>query len=466
MQNKGGKITRIELGSAADKADIKQGELLTHINGKPVRDVLDVGFFAQNSLLELIVKNEELQTTRKISIYKEDDEPLGLEFSDDTFDGIRSCQNRCVFCFVEQMPGGMRPSLYVKDDDYRHSFWHGNFITLTNLSEEDFDRLLLFKLSPIYVSVHATNPLVREKMLGNRKAGEVLERLRRLTDARIQVHTQIVCCPGLNDGEVLEETLKDLWSLGPCMASCAVVPVGLTAHRQGLMELKTFTKSDAQTVLKIIGHWQKKAREQRSETIFYASDEFYLLANRPFPAKINYDDFPQIENGVGLCSLFADQWKKSVKKTLVKARDLPEPKSTEPFKNRLILITGYSGAKFLHRLFDWTKEKIRLDLSASGVVILPVVNRLFGPTVTVTGLLGLKDIADQLKELEPALSCKDAVVIPEIIFRQPDYLSLDNHRLEAWKESINGPVIKVLPVDGAVLWNEIRDFLSITVFDE
>ena len=302
-----GQISGVRKNSLAEAAGIVAGDKLVAVDGVQVKDIIELSFYTTDCEVELELENAEGQR-RQVHIDKYPDEDLGLEFEAAVFDKVNTCYNNCVFCFVDQMIPGMRPGLYVRDDDYRLSFLYGNFITLTNLKEDDFQRIIQTHMTPLYVSVHATDPKVRCAMMHNRFAGELMDKLERLFAAGIEVHTQIVCCPGYNDGEVLTKSFTDLYKHYPNVLTMAVVPVGITKHRENLTPLRTFSKEEAAALIDQVTPWQRQCREETGKTFIYLGDEFYLLAERDVPDASWYDGFPQLENGIGLTRSFVDDW--------------------------------------------------------------------------------------------------------------------------------------------------------------
>ncbi|MBU0495999.1 MAG: DUF512 domain-containing protein [Chloroflexi bacterium] len=381
----GGVIVRIEPGSLADELDLRPGDILLQVNDRPVRDVLDVQFYAAEDTATLLVRRDDEDTYYEVD--KEPDEPLGLEFTEPVFDGVRRCANACSFCFVDQMPPGLRPSLYVKDDDLRYSFLYGNFLTLTNFTPGDWDRLAEQRLSPLYVSVHTTDPEQRAGLFRNPRAAAIMDDLRRLGNLGIQVHAQIVISPGVNDGPYLDRTLDDLAALYPTVQSVAVVPVGLTRYHQG--DARPVTPAEARSLVRTIERWHRRCRAEWGVGWAYASDELYLLAGRRIPARRRYDGFPQLENGVGLTRLLLDD-----------AKQILNPQSKI---SNLQLVCGTLVAPTLQRLVD--------KLGAPWTVV-PVVNRFFGSTVTVSGLLTAADVLDALADVPPGA----VVVLPRAMF--------------------------------------------------
>lgn len=410
-----GIISAVRRNSLADHAGIKAGEKLCAVNGVLVHDIIELSYLVADE--QVILTIEDLSGRRRqVVIEKYPDEELGLEFEAAVFDSVTTCYNNCIFCFVDQMIPGMRETLYVRDDDYRLSFLYGNFITLTNMKEEDFERIIKTHMSPLYVSVHATRPEVRCQMMNNRFAGELMSKIRRLVEAGISIHTQIVCCPGYNDGEVLEQTYRDLEALAPMVETMAVVPVGITKHREQLTPMRLFSKAEAAAIVDQVTVWQQECREKFGKSFIYLGDEFYLLAEKQFPEALWYDGFPQIENGIGLSRSFLDDWKQTVAKA---------PALKKGFD--AVIPVGTSAYKILQPLLDEFNKK-----AGSHHRFIPVDNEFFGATINVTGLLVGKDI------LKAAEGMK-RIILPAVVLNQ-DNLFLDDMTFEGFKQAFAGRV--------------------------
>ncbi len=379
------RVERVEPGSEADRAGVEASDLLAEIDGKPVRDAIDIAFvlgMAGSGRIPWEFARGGGHLTAHLPAGRPED--LGLTLAADRG---RTCGNRCVFCFVDQLPRGLRRSLYVKDEDYRLSFSHGNYITLTNLSDGDYERIAEQRLSPLYVSVHATDDAVRRLMLGNARVPSIMKGLTRLAEARIRLHTQIVLCPGTNDGAVLERTLGDLQSLGEVVESIAVVPVGLTSHREGLPSVAPVTADDAAAALDTIGAWQERLVTERGAPVVHAADELYLLAGRDLPPYDAYGDFPQIENGVGLLRAFEAELNEGAA-ALGAGTDAPLD---------VTVVTAKLAAPFLEEAIADALADVR-NLSVRVVV---AENELLGQSVTVAGLLSGADMARAARSTGP-----------------------------------------------------------------
>ena len=411
-----GLISAVRKNSLAEAAGIVAGDKLVAVDGVQVKDIIELSFYTSDYEVELELENAQGQR-RQVHIDKYPDEDLGLEFEAAVFDKVSTCYNNCIFCFVDQMIPGMRKGLYVRDDDYRLSFLYGNFITLTNLKEEDFQRIIQTHMTPLYVSVHATDPKVRCEMMHNRFAGELMDKLERLFAAGIEVHTQIVCCPGYNDGEILSKSFQNLYARHPHVLTMAVVPVGITKHREGLHPLRTFTKEEAAALIDQVTPWQRKCREETGKTFIYLGDEFYLLAGRDVPAAEWYDGFPQLENGIGLTRSFVDEWQAT----------LPSLSSYQAASPAVIPV-GESAFTVLQPLLDALNKQFSTSHS-----FVPVPNQFFGGKVNVTGLLTASDILRTCKESGKRL------ILPAVVLNN-DKLFLDDTALEQFRKEYPGKV--------------------------
>ena len=411
-----GLISAVRKNSLAEVAGIVAGDKLVAVDGVQVKDIIELSFYTSDYEVELELENAQGQR-RQVHIDKYPDEDLGLEFEAAVFDKVSTCYNNCIFCFVDQMIPGMRKGLYVRDDDYRLSFLYGNFITLTNLKEEDFQRIIQTHMTPLYVSVHATDPKVRCEMMHNRFAGELMDKLERLFAAGIEVHTQIVCCPGYNDGEILAKSFHDLYARHPHVLTMAVVPVGITKHREGLHPLRTFTKEEAAALIDQVTPWQRQCREETGKTFIYLGDEFYLLAGRDVPTAEWYDGFPQLENGIGLTRSFVDEWQAT----------LPSLSSYQAASPAVIPV-GESAFTVLQPLLDALNKQFNTAHS-----FVPVPNEFFGGKVNVTGLLTASDILRTCKESGKRL------ILPAVVLNN-DKLFLDDTALEQFRKEYPGKV--------------------------
>jgi putative radical SAM enzyme (TIGR03279 family) len=412
-------IVNVLPGSTAMRLGLESGDAVVSLNGEEICDVIDFRFFAADERLSLVVRKKD-GSTKKLRVVKGPDENLGLEFG--TLP-IKRCRNKCIFCFVDQMPPGCRRTLYIKDDDFRASFLYGNFVTLGALSESDWERIFRLRLSPLYVSVHATDPALRASLLRAKKPLDIMEGLKRLAAGGIRMHTQIVLCPGVNDGDHLERTITDLASLFPAVASIAVVPVGLTAFRKGLFPLRTFTKREARAVLELIESRGRSFKRLFGTRLVFASDEFYIKADVGIPAVSFYEEFPQIENGVGLAATFLGD----VSRTRL-------PADVSPV--RATAVTGVSFSKILKGVLARVRK-----IKGASVRQVIVKNRFFGPSVTVAGLLSGGDILRALK----GKNLGDMVLIPSNMLKEDEDVFLDGMSIKDLEQRLN---VKVLRIDG------------------
>lgn len=418
------KIIGVAPGSVAARAGLKVGDRLLAINGKATRDMIDYHFDTVEPRIRLTIERDGQQI--EVKLRNAAGEPLGLEFGAPTFDGITVCNNDCPFCFVYRTPKGFRPTLYIKDDDYRYSFLYGGFVTLTNLKEQDWQRIIEQRLTPLYVSVHSTEVEMRRRLLGNQTAPDVVEQLKRLNEAGIQAHTQVVLVPTVNDGEHLEKTINDLAALYPGVQTAAIVPVGLAGgpgyggdrrrssrqhgrgfENQAAMPMRPFTGSEAEQIVEMVHGWQKRFKKQLGTPFVYLSDEFYLLCGREVPGRAHYEDFEQIENGVGLVRNFLDDWKRTEKK-------LPSG-----------VARPINGTLVTAELITPTFRPILERLNAVGGLhlnLLTVVNKTLGSTVTVAGLLTGRDLIDALLALrETGTDLGEVLFLPQVMLDKKGY---------------------------------------------
>lgn len=400
-------ISNIIEGSIAQNAGLEKGDAILSINDNPVRDVIDYMFYSRDDTVSL--KIQRANKTHLFKIRKKEGDYLGIELKPSR---IKPCRNKCMFCFVDQLPKGLRKTLYLKDDDYRMSFIHGNYITLTNLSDLDKKRIIEQKLSPLYISVHTTNNELRRKILGNPKASDILQELHNFTAHKIRIHAQIVVCPGLNDGEELLKTIKDLQKFYPYVASIAVVPVGLTKFKKP--NIKPVEKSDAVKVIDTVKQARIRFRKRHGDPVVYIADEFYIKADLPFPPLKDYGDLPQIENGVGLVPLFLNAAKK-----------IKLPKKIEPRR-----VATFTGASFMPYLEEFAKRLNTIE--GLGLEIFRVENKFFGSTVTVAGLITGKDIVKTLAGKTKA----DCLLVPNVMLRYGTDVFIDNVTLKDLEECL------------------------------
>lgn len=427
-------ITAVENGSRAEHAGISVGDALISINGNNIRDVLDYRFYLTESTVELCLRRADSIYT--VSIHKGQYDDIGLTFETPLMDKKHSCTNRCVFCFIDQLPPGMRASLYFKDDDDRLSFLHGNYVTLTNLKEEDVDRLIKMHISPVNVSVHTTNPELRVKMMKNKHAGEVLRYLGKLADAGIALCTQIVLCKGLNDGDELIRTMHDLATYYPALRSCAVVPVGLTKHREGLYPLEALTKEDCRRVIEQVNSFGNACLKAYGTRLFYCADEFYIRAELPLPDEDYYEEYSQIENGVGMLTSLKSEFE-----TELDYLDEYLPHFHAP--RTVSMITGEAAYPTIHTL----AKKLEQRVDGLSVEVYRIKNEFFGESVTVAGLITGKDVVAQLK----GRALGEELLFPAVMQKADEDIFLDDMTPDDLSNALGGIPVRAVKSDGAEL---------------
>ena len=446
-------IDRITPGSIAEEMEIEAGDVLISINGNEIEDVFDYRYMVNDEYLDVIIRKENGEEW-ELEIEKEYDEDLGIEFENGLMDDYKSCSNKCIFCFIDQMPPGMRETLYFKDDDSRLSFLQGNYITLTNMKDKDLDRIIQYHLAPINISVQTTNPDLRCMMLHNRFAGDALKKIDRLYEAGIQMNGQIVLCKGVNDGEELERSIRDLTKYLPYMESVSVVPVGLSKYREGLYPLEPFTKEDAIAVIETIEKWQNICMEEHDMHFIHASDEWYMLAERPLPEENSYDGYLQLENGVGMMRLLMTEFTDALE-------EAKEPENKEEIMNALedfgghhkvSLITGRLAAPFLKEM----AEKFMQDFPGYEVEIVDIRNDFFGEKITVSGLITAQDLIAQAKEKELG----NVVAIPCNMLRMGERVFLDDVTVEEVENALQVPVL-IVKSSGLALLEAMLGYESI-----
>ncbi len=420
-------VTGVEKGSPCARKGIQAGDHLLKINGHTIEDGLDCRYYAAEDPLQMAFRSGDGSRVRVITVSGEP----GLEFATYLMDEQRRCRNNCVFCFIDQMPKGLRESLYFKDDDSRLSFLFGNYITLTNLTEREVQRMIDMHISPVNVSVHTTDPDLRCRMMGNRFAGQALEHLQRFADAGLALNCQLVLCPGWNDGEQLERSLCDLEKLLPSLSSVAAVPVGLTKYREGLEPLRLFTKDEAAAVIDTMTAFGDRLLAQTGERIVYPSDEFYLLAERPLPPPAFYGEYPQLENGVGVLTLLKDEF-----------LDALDACDNTAHGSKTLIATGVSAAPLLGELCAMAKKR----WDSLDVTVCPVVNHFFGETITVAGLVTGQDLIAQLRGREA-----ERLLIPDVMLRYEGDCFLDDVTIEEVEEALNMKITVVSSSGQALL---------------
>ena len=417
-------IKQVLPGSIGEELELEPGDRVLEVNGERIEDVFDYRYLINDTYIEMTVlkKNGEVLL---FEIDKYMDEDLGIEFESSLMDEYHSCTNKCIFCFIDQLPKGMRPTMYFKDDDSRLSFLQGNYITLTNMKDKDLDRIIRYKLSPINISVHTTNPELRCMMLHNRFAGKIMDQIQKLYEAETIMNGQIVLCKGVNDGKELEKTIQDLGGFLPFMESLSVVPVGISRHREGLYPLEPFDREDAKAVLKTIHTLQDQFMEEYGTHFVHASDEWYILAGEPLPEEDNYDGYVQLENGVGMLRLQEREFHEALEEARFS-------ESSRLFEKHCTIATGKLAGPFL-------KELVK-DLTAVypniHVDVVEVTNDFFGPQITVSGLLTGQDIVAQLKNR----TLGSELLLPVNVLRSGEDVLLDDMHINEIEKTLQVPV--------------------------
>ncbi len=425
------KISGIEENSIAMKKKIGAGDELIKINGNEINDVLDYRFYINEKKLVLSLKTAQGKF-RAVTVHKDEFEDLGLEFETYLMDKQQHCKNKCIFCFIDQLPEGLRESLYFKDDDSRLSFLFGNYITLTNMNDADIDRIIKMHISPVNVSVQTMNPELRVKMMLNPKAGESLKYIGRLADAGIAINTQLVLCPGINDGKELEFSLKELFRLYPAVQSIAAVPVGLSDHRKGLYPLEPYTPETAGAVIDMIDSLNAEFEKEHGEIIAYAADEFYIKAGRKMPDPDYYNGYPQLENGVGMWALLEEEFDEA----------LSENSVTE-LKRKATVVTGVAAFPLIGKLAEKAMQKIK----GLEVNVIEAKNKLFGEMITVSGLLCGRDIIDAVSGADLG----EELIIPPNCLRSEGDMLLDDMTVSELSETLKVKVTANGPSGGDLL---------------
>ncbi len=422
-------IYAVQADSAAHDAGIEPGDVLLSINGQKIQDIFDYRFLATDSNLfvEIEKMNGELW---EIEVEKDEYEDFGLEFEDPLISGAKSCTNKCIFCFIDQLPQGMRESVYFKDDDSRLSFISGNYVTLTNIKEDELERIIKYKMSPVNVSVHTTNPELRVMMLGNRFAGNVMEKIRKLTEGGIKVNAQIVLCRGINDSSELDRTIRELSGLFPGLVSISVVPVGLTKWREGLYKLKPFDQKSSFNVVEQVTAWQQELYKKYGTRIVYLADEFYIMAQMELPSCEEYEDFPQIENGVGLMSLLLEGFYEHIRNNgemldfhMKQIRGVRE----------LTIATGVCPYNYIKQMAQFLEKRYN-NLK---IAVVPIKNNFFGENVTVTGLITGCDLVSQLTDKQLG----DEILISKSMLRSGEELFLDDYTVDMVSQKLKKRVV-------------------------
>lgn len=428
------KIKSVEEGSIAQELEIEPGDYLLAVNDTELKDIFDYHFICNDEFITVLIEKPNGEQW-ELEIEKEYNEDIGIDFEQGLMDNYRSCTNKCMFCFIDQMPPGMRETLYFKDDDARLSFLQGNYITLTNMKDQDLDRIIKYRLSPINISIHTVNPELRVKMLHNRFAGEALKKLEKLYDNRIEMNSQIVLCKGLNDGAELERSIEYLSNMLPYMESLSVVPVGLTKYRENLAPLKKFNKEDAIEVLNTIHKWQDKLLKEHGTRFVFASDEWYLTAEMPIPDEAYYEGYNQIENGVGMIRSLEDE-----------VDEYLATLTGDDRSKKVSLATAVLAAPIIKQQTEKVMEKYpNIDCN-----VYTILNDYFGRDITVAGLLTGQDIINQLKDKDLG----DYLILPDVLLRSGEEVLLDDLTVTDLEKALQIE-IRIVKSDGTSLIDTI-----------
>ena len=425
-------IVKVLKNSIAEELELEAGDELVNVNNCSITDYIDYKYQISDEYVTLEIRKKDGEVW-ELEIEKEYDEDLGIVFENPLMDNIKVCSNNCIFCFIDQMPRGMRKSLYVKDDDTRLSFLYGNFITLTNLSDDEINRIIKYKISPIKVSVHTTDSELRKYMMGNQKEINIIEYLKKLIDAGITVDCQIVLVRDVNDKKQLDKTIRDLSSLHPGLRSVAVVPVGLTNYREKLAKLKAFDEESAYGVVEQVTELQKELYEKINTRFIFIADEFYILSNTDFPSYESYEEFDQLENGIGMCRLLIQEVDDGLK----------EVGNCEPSEKEVTLVTGAAAYELMTDLAEKIMSQVPVNIK-----VVKITNNFFGKKITVSGLITGKDIIEQLKDR----GYKNIILPRDII--NDNHVTLDDMTIEDLNEQLNTKV-RICDVNGDALLNLI-----------
>lgn len=423
MANKTYTIFKVLPGSIAEEMEIEPGDKLISINNEPIEDIFDYHYLTNDDFITVLIEKPNGEEW-ELEIEKDYEEDLGLEFENGLMDDYKSCCNKCIFCFIDQMPKGMRETLYFKDDDSRLSFLQGNYVTLTNMKDKDIDRIIKYKLFPINISFQTTNPELRCKMLNNKKAGEALKKVDKLYEAGIEMNGQIVLCKGINDGEELERTISDLTKYLPLLQSVSIVPVGLTKYRDGLTNLEPFTKEDAIKVIETVEKWQAVALKEHNTHFIHASDEWYILADREMPSEESYDGYLQLENGVGMIRLLEEEFNEAF-----------EEETGSDIAHEVNIATGKLAAPFIKSIIN----KFNTKYPNVTVNLHVITNDFFGEKITVAGLITGQDVINQLKDK----NIQGPLLITENMLRSGEDVFLDDTSVLDLEKTLQVPVYTV-----------------------
>lgn len=437
MKEKEHVIKEVYPGSIAKEMEIEAGDILIAINGQEIGDVFDYRYFIKDEYIEALIRKKNGEEWL-LEIEKDYEDDLGIEFENGLMSEYRSCSNQCIFCFIDQMPPGMRKTLYFKDDDSRLSFLQGNYITLTNMSDQDVERIIHMQLAPINISVQTTNPKLRCQMLHNRFAGEKLKYLDRLYEGRVEMNGQIVCCKGVNDGKELEQSIRDLSGYLPFMRSVSVVPAGLTKYREGLYPLELYTKQEAEAVIDLVESFQTGFYEAYGLHFIHASDEWYITAGRDFPEEERYDGYIQLENGVGMMRLFMEEFEEAFAGVRKKELNVEE---RGRLKRTLTIATGQLAYS---TVFGFAKRMMELFPGLT-IRVYAIRNDFFGEMITVSGLVTGQDLVNQLLEYrKDGMELGNTLLIPSNMLRMGEQVFLDDMSVQEAEEKLE---MKLVPVE-------------------
>lgn len=430
-------IKTVEVDSIAEELEIEAGDVLLTINDEEIEDIFDYRYLIKDEYLEVVIRKKDGEEWL-LEIEKEYDDDLGIEFENALMSEYRSCYNKCIFCFIDQMPPGMRETLYFKDDDSRLSFLQGNYITLTNMQEKDIDRIIRMNLAPINISVQTTNPELRCKMLNNRFAGEKLKFLQKLYEGHIEMNGQIVCCKNVNDGNELKRSIEDLSKYLPFMRSVSIVPAGITKYREGLYPLELFTKEEAEAVIDLIESYQQGFYEEYGLHFIHASDEWYINAGRDFPEEERYDGYIQLENGVGMMRLLINEFQEALEQ-------LVNGKQYQSLQESLHRTVTIATGKLTYNTMVSFAQQLERKFPGLTIHVFCIRNDFFGETITVSGLITGQDLIAQMKEQQKAgVNLGSVLNIPLNMLRTGEQVFLDDVTVEEVENELN---IKVVPVE-------------------
>lgn len=422
------KIVFVQPGTIAEELEIEPGDLLLSVNGQKIEDIIEYNYLTTDHYVEVEIEKKDGEVIL-FEIDKEIDEDIGIEFQNPIIDSVRSCRNKCIFCFIDQLPKGMRKTLYFKDDDSRLSFLQGNFITMTNMGDREIQKMIDYRISPVNISVHTTNPQLRVRMLGNRFAGDILGKIRRLSAAGIHMNAQIVLVPGVNDGEELDRTLRDLAQEYPSMNSAAVVPIGITKYREGLFPVEIFDRQGAASVIRRVHRIQEEFLEKLGSRFVFLSDEFYVTADLSRPSEEAYEGYIQLENGVGLMRKMEEEFHSALAKM----------RCREVVSRELSIATGASAFQFIQNLADILMKRF----NGLKIRVYLIENEFFGRTITVSGLLTAGDILRQLGEREIG----EELLLSRSMMKADEDIFLDNMSLQEFEQNL-GRRVRIVESDG------------------